>query len=492
MNILLIMCDQLCCSVLESYGGGADTPNIRKIAENGMVFDSAYCQTPVCSPSRASIITGRYPHNHGIVGNVMRIDYPAVGGPETEEGINNDDVTTESVLYKNGYNVMHAGKWHISGEELGFYKSMYREHQEYGREMKEKFDFYKSRHKRDGFMDWYGWTLPVTVSPRFKNHMEKIYSRENNSRYSAIDEFFRKLGRLDMPVEDVYDYRIASKCVEAIQNTDFPFMLTCSFNMPHDPNLAPPPYYESVRADRIEADAGLPCHDRYINDLSKQIPMLAGNIFLNEFLKIYYATVKFVDDQIGRVLDALKKKGVFEDTCVIFTADHGDMAGGHGMFWKSTSAFYDEITSVPLIISAPGLKKGRYSKPVELVDIMPTILDMCGIGPAADIDGQSLAPVMKGGGLLKTTAISERLDFGSEKKRFSHVCDENENFMLRGERYKYVIHRNKNEDCQMLFDLDNDPREYVDLYGLPEYREIADEMRETLRILLAESNYKFI
>jgi len=193
-----------------------------------------------------------------------------------------------------------------------------------------------------------------------------------------------------MPLKDVYDYRVGTKCVDAIRRARKPFMFTCSFNMPHDPNVVPSPYYETIDKNAIRADVSLPCEERYRSELSRAIPALAGEEFLKEFLKIYYASVMLIDDQVGCILDALKKSGEYEHTVIIFTADHGDMAGGHGMFWKSTSAFYEEVVRVPLIVSVPGYEKSmKYYQPVELVDIMPTILELCGLQVPEGIDGRA-------------------------------------------------------------------------------------------------------
>ena len=100
-NILFLQCDQLNASVLDVYGGPVHTKHISRLAQQSVVFDAAYCSTPLCTPSRASMITGQYPHNHGIVSNVMRRDYPVLGGPETEQGIENQDETTDKVLWRN-------------------------------------------------------------------------------------------------------------------------------------------------------------------------------------------------------------------------------------------------------------------------------------------------------------------------------------------------------------------------------------------------------
>jgi len=493
-NILFIMCDQLCASVLETYGGTVDAPNIARLAENGMVFEAAYCQTPICSPSRAAIITGKYPHKNGLVGNIFRLDYPAYyrvrTGPEKEDGITNQDVITEKILHSNGYHTRHIGKWHItSGDEPDCYPQMYREHQEYGREMKETFDRVAELPK-EKFLDWYDWKFPVTLDPAFKAStalLPPFCNLENNPYFG---HYWYKMGRLDLPLEDTYDYRIGSKATKAILEAETPFMLTASFNMPHDPNVVPSPYYENVDMSRIHAEVSLPCEEIYSHDGTRSILNYAGNAFLTEYLRIYHAAIKLVDDQIGHLLDALEQKGVLDDTCIIFTADHGDMVGRHGMFWKNTHSFYDEVTRVPLIISMPGGKKGRYSKPVELIDIMPTILELCGLEIPADIDGVSLVPILNGGEISKTVALCERLEFEpGEAKRYPHSGDKNEHFMLRDECYKYVIHRYPGHDTRLLYDLEKDPREYENLCGLPEYEKIVAQMHEKLRLRLAETGY---
>jgi len=486
-NILLIMCDQLCASILEAYGGTADTPNISRLADNGVLFESAYCQTPVCSPSRASIITGQYPHRHGLVSNVMRNDYPMVGGPDTEEGVDSRDTTTEGLLHDNGYATVHSGKWHISGTKLDCYENMYTENHEYAAEMREVFD-HVGKGPRDRYMEWYGWRIPVTVDPEYKKCVAAFPGHWDRSK--RFLDFIFKTGRLDLPLEDTFDYRIASRGVEAIHNAYEPFMLTCSFNMPHDPNVAPSPYYENVDTRRIQADASLPFDPAYRNDMSRDFPAHFGDVYLRENLRIYHGAMKLVEDQIGRLLAALEDRGLIDEPIVIFTSDHGDMACGHGMFWKSTRAFYEEVARVPLIIAAPGHGKGkRYAGSVELVDLMPTVLELCGVDKPGNIDGTSLVPVLLGGASDKAEAVCERLRFGPGNVRYPHIKDDNYDFMLRAGQYKYVIHHNGNEDIRLLLDLENDPKEYNNLYSREGYKEITAEMHELLRKRLAGSGY---
>ena len=486
-NILLILCDQLCARVLQIYGGPVPTPNLARLAAAGIRFDAAYCHAPICSPSRASILTGQYPHRHGLVGNVFRIDYPAIGGPPEEEGIDQRDVTTEGILAEQGYDTRYVGKWHDSGTIPSCYQTMYREHAEYAGEMQAYFDTVASG-PREGYVDWYGWKLPVRVSDSFRSTTRNIPEKWRLA--PRLNDFYAKIGILDMPIEQVYDYRIATKCAEAIRQADRPFMLTCSFNMPHDPNVVPARYYDAVDPAWIQADASKFCDDLYQQDLSRDIPKHAGDAFLREFLHVYYAAILMVDDQIGRILNALDERGDDQETILVFTADHGDMAGGHGMFWKSTNSFYDEIARVPLIIAAPGCSAGgHYDKPVELVDLMPTLLELCGIVPPDGIDGESLVPVLSGQEAEKQVAVCERLRPAPGNRRIRRTGDSDFNFMFRQGRYKYVLHHEKDRQARLLFDLEADPAEDHNLIGEPDAAALASDLHRALQQRLAQSGY---
>lgn len=482
-NILIIMCDQLNASVMSCYGGPVKVPNIERLVRDGVIFDKAYCETPFCSPSRASVITGLYPHGHGLVGNVMRLDYPVCHAPVTEEGMTNVDVTTEKILHDTGYKTAHYGKWHLLGELLYYYPDMYREHYEYKDDVAALFAE-TEKLERDSYMDWYGWKLPVDVPDIVKECTGRLSDRWKN--LDKLSDFYMKMGRLKMRPEDTFDYKIADRCIDFINRQDGrPFMLTCSFNLPHDPNVIPSPYYEMVDAGSIDCDVNRFCDSYFEKELSREVAVQMGEGFLREFLRIYYASVMFIDDQVGRVLGALEKKGLIDSTVILFVSDHGDMAGGHGMFWKSTSSFYDEVSRVPLIIRYPlALKSCRYGYPVELIDIMPTLLELTGREIPQGIHGESLIPYIKGGkdGSGKV-ALSERISWN--EKHVRKLDDSSEGaFMMRTTKWKYFVYPDGKE---FLFDMEADPHEYNNLAEGDTHTGIMEELRTALKKRLVDT-----
>jgi arylsulfatase A-like enzyme len=186
--------------------------------------------------------------------------------------------------------------------------------------------------------------------------------------------------------------------------------------------------------------------------------------WLREFLRIYYGTVHVIDEQVGRVLDALEQSGRADSTIVIFAADHGDMTGGHGMAWKSTTAFYEEIVRIPMIVSWPGhIHPGKTDAAASLVDLAPTLLDLVGESAPASMQGASLAPVLLG----KSSAarfvygFSERVHANSRRTR-SGAAGAAAERMIRGDGWKYVVYADGEE---FLYNHANDPGETRNLAG---------------------------
>ncbi len=486
-NILILMSDQLNANVLSTYGGEVETPNIDSIAKDGVTFLNATCTHPTCSPSRASIVTGQYLHTHGIVCNINRRDYPGKTTPQTEEGIKNSDITTEKLLYENGYDTHHYGKWHILDEDLEYYTDMFGLHEEYMKSMSAVFEKVKTLPK-DKWMDWYNWQLPATQSKEFKSVVEQLGTKWDHIN---CKEFITKLGKLDLPIEQTYDYMTADCTINRLKNLSKtkPFMITCSLNYPHDPNLVPSPYYEMFDPKKVRLPKNYDyCEKRFDNDWGRKVVKDLGEVGAREFVRVYYGMVKALDDQIGRVLKTLKDVGQYENTIIIFTADHGDMNAGHGMVWKSTTAFYDEIVRVPLIISYPGVVKPQHSDIVtDLTDIMPTILDFTGLKIPTQAQGYSLVPYLTE---QKTTtdrkyALCERIQ--PTKGHFRKITKDNQSsFMLRNKEWKYVLYPDGDE---YLYDLTTDSGEIVNLANNTKYKSIKDEIKNGLDNFLKTTYY---
>lgn len=307
-NVLIVMSDQLNAAVLGCYGGPVPTPHLDRIAREGVRFDNAVCTWPACSPSRASLVTSLYPHAHRIVWNVMRRDYPMVPVPATEEGLKASDVTTEKLLHAAGWSTHHYGKWHLLDEDLPYYPDMYGEHREYAAEMAPVFAKVRER-DRDSWMNWYDWALPTERSAAFRRAVA-AWDGHWEVEPSFV-EFVTKLGRLELPLAGDFDGRVADKTVQRIKASgDRPFMITCSFIAPHDPCVVASPYYEMFDPARLElpANRGV-IEDRFRGEWSRRIVADLGEPGLREFLRVYYARVKLVDDQVGRLLAALAATG---------------------------------------------------------------------------------------------------------------------------------------------------------------------------------------
>ena len=464
-NILIILCDQLNAGVLGCYGGPVATPNIDRIAREGVRFTDATCPTPFCSPTRATIITGMYPHAHGITYNVMRRDYPTVKSPPTQQGIKTSDVTTEQILHAAGYATHHYGKWHLLDDDLPYYTDMYTEHGAYAREMAETFAAVRQEDASQ-WMDWYGWALPVDVAPALEQAVRAARSRWGKPGHL---EFVAEMGRLTLPLEQNFDVRVADKTIERIQSlSGKPSMITCSFNAPHDPNVVPSPYYEMIDPAEIRLPSNRSVREaRFERSWSRQMVTGLGETGLREFLRVYYASVKLIDDQVGRILAALEQSGQLDRTVVVFTADHGDMAGGHGMAWKSNGSFYDEIVLVPLLIRYPPLFEPQASGlAVDLTDLMPTLLEIVARPVPDQAQGQSLVPYLTGRRDVadaRPYSFGERVRANRENTR-TRLPGAAGSFMVRGQGWKYVRYSSGDE---YLYHLATDPGETENLAKRP-------------------------
>ncbi|MEX0324562.1 MAG: sulfatase [Puniceicoccaceae bacterium] len=499
-NVLLIFPDQLQTDVLSCYGGPVSTPNIDRLAEEGVRFTDATCPTPFCAPTRMSLVTGVYPQQHGVVQNTGW----------RQPGMNLDDQTYPRVLFNDGYSTHHYGKWHLEtkkkGDTMPWYSDQFRYFPEFYDSMADQFDAYKER--GDGrFCDWYGLIFPIQISDDLRAALD------HNDLWNEWEDHWAGkmvlgMGRLDLEHEDCYDFQVADKAIETIKKKSAenqPFMINIGFNIPHDPYLVPSPYYEQFPLDEIELPDNVNAlHDRFTKDWGRQVNVKTRGPYgeetgLLEFMRIYYGNVKFLDDQIGRVLHALEESGELENTIIVFLSDHGDMVGGHGMTWKETEAFYEEVATIPLIVRYPKkLKPHVNTTPVNTVDVFPTIFDLLGREQLPGIAGKSLVPYMTGEKKPEDAfpyTFSVRISYNPHAER-EILPEMAGHFMVRGKGFKYMVYgqcndpRYSDEPNDILYDLSNDPGETLDLANDSGYEGIKKEMNQVLQDWLEQTGWK--
>lgn len=362
LNVLFIAADDMNCD-LGAYGNPqVKTPHLDRLAKMGVRFDNAYCQQPLCGPSRASLMTGLRPDTLDMhtLAHELRKKNPNV-------------VTLGQMFRNNGYFSARAGKIFHYGNP--------------------------SQIGTDGNDDPATWNERYNPAGIDKKQEDKIV------RYSK--------GGLGIsmawwdPVssdEEHTDGMVASKIIELIeQHRDEPFFLAAGFFDPHCPYVAPKRYFDLYPLDSItipdleQAKADLADVPRMaIQRDIRGWPFYFNGISVEQARRCkqaYYACNSFVDAQVGRLLDALEKNGLMDKTVIVFWSDHGYFLGEKGLWYKRKA--FERSARMPLIIAGPGLaKKESTAMPVELLDLYPTLADLCGIAPPEDLEGKSLRPLL--------------------------------------------------------------------------------------------------
>jgi arylsulfatase A-like enzyme len=501
-NLLFIFPDQLQRDVLSVYGGPVDTPNIDRLAEEGVLFSDAVCSTPYCAPTRMSLVTGLYPQQHGVVQNTGW----------KQRGMRPDEQTYPRVLWEDGYATHHYGKWHLEWEKKGdsvdWYPDLFRYFPEYQDNMADKLETYRSR-GQGRYSEWYSLVFPVEIADELKVALDHNDLWDKWKDHWA-GQMVLGMGMLDLPLEDCFDYQLANLTIEKIQEkvaAGQPFYVNAAFNVPHDPYIVPAEYYAVFPLDEIELPKNFGAlEERFLRDWAKEVNVQTrgpnGEEYgVLEFLRVYYANVKFLDDQVGRILEALEETGEMDNTIIVFLADHGDMAGGHGMTWKETVSFYEEVAAIPLIIRYPKqLKPHVTATPANTADVFPTVFDMLGREQLPNISGRSLLPYINGEKSPEEAfpyTFSVRIS-NTEKASREVTEAMAGHFMVRGKGFKYMVygqidrkdHRYNTEPMDLLFDLNRDSGETVNLANNPEYDSIKKEMNQALQDWLEATDWK--
>ncbi|GMU22878.1 MAG: arylsulfatase [Phycisphaerae bacterium] len=430
-NVIVLFPDQLRWASLGCYGDPViRSPSMDRLAAEGIRFTHAFSNHPVCSPARSILLSGRYSSSNGVLSNQNNEAQP--GRPT------NKTSTLAETLGAAGYLTALVGKWHLAPtpKTLGFQYSVRP----------------KMRHR------YYRQTY-------FKNEGEPYVVEEYSPHHeteAAID-FIR-------------------------EKRDRPFFLYLSYGPPHMPVWEMPEKYR-----RMYDPANVPMRKnawvgdelafdenwfkiymwdfQYYENKETFKETLPEGMDLRDLTALYYGQITAVDDCIGRVLTALKESGMEEDTIVVLTSDHGDLLGSHGLFNKNRH--YDEAARIPMIVRYPRrLKRAVIDRQVvSLVDVMPTVLELCGVKTPASVQGTSVAPVLLG----------EKQTIG-ENAAFIETGGSAEG--VRTLRYCYYVERNPRQAAagkpgrEHLFDVEQDPFELKDLAGDPVHADVLRELRE--------------
>ena len=463
-NVLILMTDQQTASALHAAGNGLiRTPNLDRLAREGVRFTNACCPTPFCSPTRASMVTGRYPHGHGLERNVEG----------RESYVDDTWQTTEGLLYQAGFTTEHRGKWHLGPRSDVSYYAAYgdREGQDWNQRAKLVRGRWPQPPEEPGAQ---AWGAPVTIPPTVQEAHRKYLEWEKRS-----PQDISIIGRWWIEPADTMPSVLADQVCEMLgKYRDRRFMITWSVDPPHAFWIAPEPYYSMYRPEDMPLPDNLDVLLEYCRPaVGAYLGQLLGPDGLREYVRCYYAMVTLVDWCVGRILDKLDQLGLAQRTLVLFTSDHGDMQGNHGVCGKSIPAFYEQILRVPLLLRLPGrVPAGKVLQyQANHVDYMPTILDYVGHAIPTDIDGRSLRPLIEG---REEDGVGLAFGDRTGKSWFSRmVCD--------GEwKYVYWSVAKYGE----LFNLRDDPHENQNLFGDARYRPQRERLHGLLRDWMARTH----
>jgi arylsulfatase A-like enzyme len=419
-NVVFIIADQWRA---QAFGFAGDpnvrTPNLDRFERECVNFTQAISALPVCSPTRATLLTGQRPLTHGVFIN----DVP----------LNPDAVTIAKVLATAGYDTGCIGKWHVDG---------------HGRS-----DFIP-RERRQGFDYWK--VLECT----------HIY---NNSAYYADEPEKLKWDGYDA----IAQTRDAQRYLEARAQTGRPFLLWLSWGPPHNPyETAPAKYQFMYSPEKIRLRENVPPEEQSVTRKD-----LAG----------YYAHCTALDDCIGDLLTTLKNTGLADNTIVVFTSDHGDMLGSHGMQQKQRP--YEESARVPMLFRLPrtvGIKPGRVTATIDTEDVMPTLLRLCGQPIPKSVEGLDFTGYLRGG--EDPSGGAAVVQCPSPFGEFTRPMGGREYRGVRTQRYTYVRDLN---GPWLLFDNETDPAQLTNLVGRPERADLQAQLDRQLSRKLAAAHDDF-
>jgi len=441
-NILLILSDDQRCE-LGAYGSKvASTPNLDRFAASGVLFERAYCQFPLCNPSRSSMLTGLRPTTVGVLGN------------RTWFGAAHPDLVSLPKLFKdNGYHTYRSGKIFHGGID----------------DVEAWTDGAQERYFGEGATA----RPPRERGPRSSG--ETLSKTERSDRWIVIPGDGRNHG----------DHRVASRAIEYLKQAsdkDEPFFLACGFSKPHSPPEAPQRFYDQFTLDDIElpidfaskptVPEGFPAGAIRPQNADLFVGREATPTAAKEMIRAYLASSSWMDFNAGRVLDELKELGLDENTIVVFWGDHGYQLGEKGK-WSKAGSLWEQGVRTPLIVRNPGAKGNGKTAPivVEALDIYPTLASLAGLTPSHTLEGRDLTPWLD-----NPNRPSERPAFSVWSEDGQHVTG----IVVRTGRWRYAEFYGRGAG-RMLIDAQADVAELKNLAESPQYASVVEELSRLVR-----------
>jgi len=441
-NVLFLICDDLNCD-LGCYGHPqVQSPNIDRLAADGIRFNQAYCQYPLCGPSRASFMTGLYPDQTLVRRNAIYL----------REHLPN--VRTMAQLFRdNGYFATRVGKI---------------------------FHYNVPKHiGTSGHDDPYSWDYTINPRGRDVDDEDLIFSLQPGSFGGTLS--WLAADGTDAEQTDGIGATEAVKLLEKYAQEGTPFFLAVGLYRPHTPYVAPKKYFDRYPLDKIKVPQ-IP--SGYLNTLPKPArnsvsrkkdQLNLPDTLARQAIQAYYASITFADAQLGRILDALEETGLKDNTYIVFTSDHGYHLGEHGHYQKTT--LFENATRVPLIITGPDLKAAGTSTEAmaEMIDFYPTLAELCGLRPPSYLSGVSLVPTLHDATL---------------RPRDNALTQYATGYSIRTDRYRYTEWGPSGSDGIELYDHQTDPAELINLGGQATSALVIQELSQLLRSRAAAAQTK--
>ena len=447
LNVLFIIADDL-RTELGCYGSKlAKTPNIDSLAKSGMRFDRAYCQYPLCNPSRASMLTGRHPGTTGVLGN--RTDF---------RELHPDWVTLPQLFKQNGYVSLRTGKiFHGGIDDVASWTE-------------------GGDTRRD--------LLEGDPAERRAGRQNAASETTTNDTRSARTRGSDRWIVLEGDGESHGDYKTADRAIRYLsENKNKPFFLAVGFVKPHSPPSAPKRFYDLWDAEKIPLPVDFAPRPTVPEGFPKAaIRQRNADLFIGrdasekdarEMIRAYLASTAWMDWNVGRVIAELDKQGLRDNTIIVFWSDHGYQLGEKGK-WSKAGSLFEQGDRTPFVIVVPKSKSSGQSsgRVVQAVDFYPTLAELCGLQAAKDLEGRSLAPLLK-----NPTATWNHPAFtvwSEDGKTYHGVA-------VRNERWRYAEFCESGKNSAMLFDTLADPNELKNLADDPKLGDVQKELSALVR-----------